>query len=407
MKSTLQEPDIFKRNRLTWLAYAMLAYIGFTQAILGPLMPFLRSELNLNYTLGGLLPAAIASGLIFSGLFGGWLTQHVRRQGLFWSGGVGLAGSAILMAFSHSFGLVLLSILIMGICGSMAQIMIQALLSDQHGELRAIALTESNVAASLFGAFTPLVLSGLQFAGLSWRSVSIITTLFLVMLVAFFKKDSIPDSIQTPKETITQQVQVQENKTGLPFSFWLYWCVLFFMVAFEMSLSIWTTDYFASVVGLSRANAVLAFGVFPAAMLIGRLVGSRLTRRWPSDILLFTSLGLTLIGFPIFWMARIPVINMLGLFVIGLGVANQYPLTLAIAVGMAKEKTNQASARITLAVGTALLLAPLLLGWLADRYGLQTAFGTIILLIVTALGIIIINTRFISKDKPVKNIQSA
>jgi fucose permease len=79
-------------------------------------------------------------------------------------------------------------------------------------------------------------------------------------------------------------------------------------------------------------------------------------------------------------------------------VANQYPLTLAIAVGMAKEKTNQASARITLAVGTALLLAPLLLGWLADRYGLQNAFGTIILLIVTALGIVIINTRFISKD---------
>jgi hypothetical protein len=46
----------FVRNRLTWLAYAMLAYIGFTQSMLGPLMPFLRAELSLNYTLGGLLP---------------------------------------------------------------------------------------------------------------------------------------------------------------------------------------------------------------------------------------------------------------------------------------------------------------------------------------------------------------
>ena len=49
----------FFRNRLTWLAYAMLAYIGFTQSMLGPLMPFLRSELQLNYTLGGFLPACI------------------------------------------------------------------------------------------------------------------------------------------------------------------------------------------------------------------------------------------------------------------------------------------------------------------------------------------------------------
>jgi hypothetical protein len=37
----------------------MLAYIGFTQSMLGPLMPFLRSELQLNYTLGGFLPACI------------------------------------------------------------------------------------------------------------------------------------------------------------------------------------------------------------------------------------------------------------------------------------------------------------------------------------------------------------
>ena len=60
---TLPSIQPFVRSRLTWLAYAMLAYIGFTQSMLGPLMPFLRTELSLNYTLGGLLPAAIAVGL--------------------------------------------------------------------------------------------------------------------------------------------------------------------------------------------------------------------------------------------------------------------------------------------------------------------------------------------------------
>ena len=70
----------FARNRLTWLAYAMLAYIGFTQSMLGPLMPFLRSELQLNYTLGGFLPAALAVGLILSGLCGDWLADRVNLQ---------------------------------------------------------------------------------------------------------------------------------------------------------------------------------------------------------------------------------------------------------------------------------------------------------------------------------------
>lgn len=388
----------FQRNRLTWLAYAMLAYIGFSQAVLGPLMPYLRSELNLNYTRGGLLPAAIATGIIFSGLFGAWLTNHIRRQILFWCGATGLGISVILLSISRNFGLVLLSILIMGIGGSLAQVMIQAILSDQHGELRAIALTEANVAASLFGTLTPLTLSSLQYAGLNWRTIASITTLFLIILFAFFQNLSIPDNRKPEAPPQLQRSRIQSPTDRLPNTFWLYWIVLFFMVAFEMSLSVWTTDFLASVVGLSRANAVLTFGIFPAAMLTGRIAGSRLTRRWPSITLLFASLGLTLIGFALFWITPIPAFNMLGLFIIGLGVANQYPLTMSIAVGLAKEQTNQASARITLSVGTALLVAPLLLGWLADQIGLRSAFGLIILLIFAALGIIYFVNRFLNNQ---------
>ena len=90
----------FVRDRLTWLAYAMLAYIGFSQSILGPLMPFLRTELHLNYTLGGFLPATLAAGLILSGLFGDWLARHRSRRTVFWSGAVGLGIGVILLGLS-------------------------------------------------------------------------------------------------------------------------------------------------------------------------------------------------------------------------------------------------------------------------------------------------------------------
>jgi fucose permease len=280
----------------------------------------------------------------------------------------------------------------MGIGGSMAQVMIQAILSDQHGEQRAIALTEANVAASLSGTMTPLVLSGLQRAGLEWRAISIITILALALLAFSFGRESIPNSAQP----------VSAKSGGddrLPFAFWLYWIVLFFMVATEMSLSIWSTDFFISVVGLTRTDAVLAFGVFPAAMLTGRIAGSRLARSWSTLTLLFSALGLTLIGLPLFWLARIPALNILGLFITGLGIANQYPLTMSIAVGIAKEKTNQASARVTLAVGTALLTAPLVLGRLADSLGLQKAFGMVIILMVAAIILVIINNRFLLQKR--------
>jgi fucose permease len=162
-----------------------------------------------------------------------------------------------------------------------------------------------------------------------------------------------------------------------------------------MSMAVWGTDFLFSVAGLSRVDAALGFSVFPAAMLIGRIAGSRLTRRWSSFTLLLASLALTLVGFPIFWLARLAALNIIGLFITGLGIASMYPLTLSIAVGLAPGQSNLASARVSLGVGTALLTAPLFLGWLADRIGLQSAYGMIIVLTVVACAIVI-NNRWLS-----------
>src|SRR6266508_6958367 len=104
--SAISSPPTFIRTRLTWLAYIMLAYIGFLQAMLGPLMPFLRSELHLSYTQGGALPGVLAAGLIFSGLFGDKLAHRLSRRVIFWGGALGLAVSVVLLTLSYQFGFV-------------------------------------------------------------------------------------------------------------------------------------------------------------------------------------------------------------------------------------------------------------------------------------------------------------
>jgi fucose permease len=79
-----------------------------------------------------------------------------------------------------------------------------------------------------------------------------------------------------------------------------------------------------------------------------------------------------------------------------LGIANLYPLTLSIAVGVAADQSNQASARASLAVGTALLGVPLLLGWLSDQIGIQIAYGMVLLLAILAFAVVI-NSRLLLK----------
>ena len=314
----------------------MLAYIGFTQAMMGPLMPFLRTELGLSYTLGGMLPAAMAVGLICSGLISDRLAHRWGRRFVFWSGGVGLAAAAILLGLSHQFEWLITAALGMGFASSLTQIMIQAVLADRHGEQRATAITEANVAASLSIALTPLVIGVLQYLSLGWRAVTFLPVLMLALVAAPFFRQPIlgqpvienmpgqsPGRGQLPGGGQPQAGQADAQRPGrLPPPFWLYWIALLMIVSIEMSLAVWATDFLSSVVGLGQDNAVLAFGIYPAAMLVGRIAGSRLTQRWPGLKLLLAALGVVLIGFPIFWLSRLAALNILGLFICGLGMAD-------------------------------------------------------------------------------------
>jgi fucose permease len=93
--------------------------------------------------------------------------------------------------------------------------------------------------------------------------------------------------------------------------------------------------------------------------------------------LTLAALALTSAGFLALWLSGQPTLAVSGLLVAGLGVANLYPLTLALALGAAAGQTDRATARVQLLVGLAVIAAPLALGSLADRAGVARAFALV------------------------------
>ena len=85
-----QVTEVFARERLTWASYWMLGYFAFLQTILGPLMPFIRGELHLNYVVASLHFSAFALGAVVTGVFGDrmarrwWRSRH-RRLARSWA----------------------------------------------------------------------------------------------------------------------------------------------------------------------------------------------------------------------------------------------------------------------------------------------------------------------------------
>ena len=371
--------NLFVRDRFTWLAYLMLAYYAYSQAALGPLMPFLRAELDLNYTVAGLHISAFALGMILAGLLGDRWAQRRGRRFVFWAGGAGMAAGALILTVSHHVVLTIIGALVMGWLGTYLLVMIQATLSDRHGEQRAIALTESNVAASISAALAPVFIGTFQRLSLGWRTALYLAAATFVLLFVYFQPEPIPDN----RPPVTGPTRT--GRQSLPVFFWGYWTVVILAVSIEWCMIFWGADFLENVVGLSKINAATMMSLFFGAMVLGRIVGSRLSRTIPSPILLLVALGIVVVGFPLYWLATIPALNLLGLFIAGLGIANLFPLTLSVAVGVAADQANAASARVALAGGLAILIAPLTLGWVADQLNIQNAYGLVVLLLVAAV----------------------
>jgi fucose permease len=167
----------------------------------------------------------------------------------------------------------------------------------------------------------------------------------------------------------------------LPGLFWLYWAALVFAVSVEFCMIFWSADYMENVLGMPKTNAAQAVSLFLAAMIIGRMTGSRLVQRFSARSVVMISILVASIGFLIFWRTENVLAGLIGLFLTGLGVANLYPLILSLTIGAANGNTVQASARTTLASGTAILALPLALGWLADAVGIRSAYSVVILLL--------------------------
>src|SRR5512147_2099900 len=159
----------FHRDRFTWLAYLSLAVYGYFLNGLGPITPFLKEELQLTYTVSSFHFTAFAIGILLIGLGGHLVIQRLGHQRSLWLGLFGMSLSALLLVGGRSPAITIGASFLMGLIGSLILAIVPAALSDRHGEMKAVALSEANVIASLFAISAPLLVGWFATSGAGWR----------------------------------------------------------------------------------------------------------------------------------------------------------------------------------------------------------------------------------------------
>ena len=364
----------FERDRLTWLAYLFLAFYSYFLNALGPITPFLKSDLGLSYTVSSLHFTAFATGILLVGLGGHLVIRRIGRWAALWIGAAGISLGALLLAAGRTAVVTIGAAFLMGVIGSLILAIVPSALADRHGELRAVALSEANVIASAVATLAPLLVGWCaRYAG-RWQYALAFIALAPVLIYPFFRKTAAPASGLS-------QADPAVSRRPLPRLYWIYWVALVLGVAVEFCMISWSADYVENVLGATKANAAQAVSVFLGAMILGRLLASRLVPRFSARRLVIAALIIAGAGFLVYWITGSLLLGLTGLFIIGVGVAGLYPLILSLAIEAAGADTIRAGARATLASGVAILTLPLILGRLADAVGIRPAYGIVALLL--------------------------
>jgi fucose permease len=372
----------FHRDRLTWAAYVMLAWFAYLQAAPGLVVPHLRDELHLSYSVGGLHVAAFAAGSLLAGLVSSPLEQAVGRKRLLWTAAAVLAVGTVGLTAGHVVVATVGSTFVMGAGGGLMLATVQALLADHHGELRTVALTEANVAASvayviLIGAFA--VTSAVD---VDWR-VALLVSLLVPALTWWSNR----------RLAIETTAHNDEQRVRLPRVFWVATVVLVCVTAAEWCITAWGATFVDDGVGVSTDTAVTLMGGYFGGVVVGRVAGSRLARRYDPARLLAVALGIAATGFVILWPATGPEQAVLGLVLLGVGIGNLFPMALSLAVSLAPGRAAPASGRAVTMTSLAVLVAPLTVGALADATSLESALLVVPVLLALAAAALVVTAR--------------
>lgn len=377
------------RDRVTWLIYSQLAVYGYFVYGFGPSVLLLRDDQQVSRTVSGLHGTALAAGAILAGVVGARLVRRWGRAIALKVGLGGLAAGVLVLVLGTAPLMTLAGALVAGSFGALMLNTDSAVLSDHHGDAGSAAISEANAVAASTGLLAPLVIGLAAASRFGWRPGFALAALLAAALLMAGARVPVPRPAVHRAETERAAAARSGTRASrLSRRYWVAWAVLVACISTEFSMTIWAADLLRQQVGLSAGAAAGSLSALITGIAIGRVVGGRLALRRSPESLLGGSLGITAAGFLLFWTATTPWLALPGLFVMGLGIAVQFPLSVARAILAADGRPDQATARLSIGAGLAIGGAPFLLGFLADQFGTRQAFLIVpVLLLLAAAGL--------------------
>lgn len=367
------------RDPSTALSYGALGAYAFWLYAFGPAVALLRTEVGFSYVVVGIYAVAWSAGSTATSASFAAVVARTGRRALLWGASLITVSGAALFVTAHDVAWTLAGAAVLGTAGTAMQLTVQSVLSDRHGARRGQALVEANIGAGACAVLAPLALGGLATTAAGWRSAMGLPALALLALFLAFRrypKGRWPERGGTVgQEAGGAGAPRRALRPRLPASCWVLCFLVGVGIAVEFCIIYFASELLVARTALSPAAAATAMTAFYGGILLGRVAGAWIVRApGRTAAALWGSVVLSVAGLAVVMSATAAVAGVLGIFVAGVGVANLFPLSVSLALGAAGPRSDAANGLAQVIGGVLVVLAPFLLGALADSVGLTAAF---------------------------------
>jgi MFS family permease len=368
-------------DRAAWFAYAGGATAGYLAYTIGAVAPYIGAQLGLTDAQIGLHSTAVAAGLVVAGavvanLAAGFGETRTRAGAL-----AAVVVGVPLLVRAPALAATLTAATLIGLGVGTVLGYANATLGRPGGRLAQQRLARGGVASILASFVGPALVAAGAASGIGWWP-GLVPALGLVVVLALELRLEPPIDASGPG---MEDVRRPRSSVALPGGFWLAWSFCVGVVGIEFGIVFWAAPLIQRQVGIPLPEATAVATLFVVGMLAGRLAlglglgaGNAVRRSaW---------LGLAVAGggAGIVWVATTTLAAGAGLLVAGAGVAVLYPLGVTAALASVPGEPARAGTRLTMANGLAVLVAPFILGAIADVAGVATGWTTILALVAAS-----------------------
>lgn len=368
-----------------WPCYYAFFANGMMALVLGAILPYLREEVGMNYSVAGSLLSAFAIGNFLASFVNPFLVGKIGRKKTTVALTLLIPLSLGIISLCPSAAILIVACLLLGIGRGTVSIINNMVVNDHIGTTAALNLLHTVFAVGAFLA--PLLTTFYISHQMGWRAI--VYTVLVLCFLSCIGYTRLPLEKKV-RESATNTKSNEDKKFLKDAGFYMMGGVLFFYLGVENCVNGWFVTYFKSMGIMSDSYATNLVSITWLVIMMGRLLVAYLSMKVSKMRLILINCSATAVFFILLISTNQLIWITVALIGLGFFFAGIYPT----AVAQGGEYIKGSTLGMSLLLGMAALggiVTPQIVGVVADKIGMTGAITILVINIICMVGLACFN----------------